>query len=270
MRGGTVTRAEYHVHTSASYDSHAAPDAIVERALAAGLDVLCVTDHDTLDGAVALQARAGRALRIVVGCEFTCVDRSHVIGLGLTDAISERRVLPLLERIRLQGGAVLLPHLFRRGSGVFRSELRRGPDFVRDVLARTDVVECFNARDTFENNSRSQRFALEHRLATVAASDAHRADELGRAFVEYGDAAFVHGVSARRIFFPTQAPVLENPVKRRVMELYHRHEGQLPPAVRRAYRALRSQLRADGPGRAAGTTRLQYDLPPCDSPRPPP
>ena len=258
-----MTRAEYHVHTAASYDSEASPDAILDRALAVGLDVLCVTDHDTIDGAVALQALAGRALRVVIGCEFTCQDGSHVVGLGLTDPISERRVLPLLEGIRLQGATVVLPHLFRRGSGVFRPELRRGPEFVRDVLARTDVVECFNARDTFENNARSQRFAMEHGLATIAGSDAHRASELGRAFVEYADASFAHGASARRIFFPTQAAAVESPVKRRVMELYHRHEGQLPPVVRRAYRMLRRQLKADGPRRAEAEPRLQYDLPPA-------
>ena len=258
-----MTRAEYHVHSAASYDSEASPQEIVDRALAAGLDVLCVTDHDTIDGALAVQARANRALRVVVGCEFTCDDGSHVLGLGLTEMISERRVLPLLDRLEAHGATVVLPHLFRRGSGVFRPELRRAPEFVRDVLARTDAVECFNARDTFENNARSQRFAAEYGLPTIAGSDAHRAAELGRAFVEYRDAAFVHGASARRIFFPTQAAAVESPVKRRVMELYHRNERRLPPVVRRAYRALRRQLRADGPRRAEVEPRLQYDLPPA-------
>jgi predicted metal-dependent phosphoesterase TrpH len=255
-----VLRAEYHVHTAASYDSGAPVEAVLERALAAGLQVICVTDHDTLDGAIALQAKAGRALRVVVGCEFTCADGSHVIGLGLRDMIAERRVLPLLEAIHAQGGAVLLPHLFRRGTGVFRGELRRPPGFVQAVLARADLVECFNVRDTFENNLRSGRFAAEHGLATVAGSDAHRAAELGRAFVEYADEAFVHGVSARRIFFPAQAPEREHPLKRRVMELYHRHERQVPPVLRRGYRALRARLRPDGPRRAEALPSLQYEV----------
>ena len=47
--------------------------------------------------------------------------------------IAEKRIVDLLERIKLQGGTVLLPHPFRRGSGIFRNELRRPESFLRDA-----------------------------------------------------------------------------------------------------------------------------------------
>ncbi len=254
-----VKRAEYHVHTAASYDSKATPQEIFDRALESGLDVLCVTDHDTIEGAIALHALAGGWLRVVVGCELTADDGSHVIGLELRDAVAERRLPAMLERIKLQGATVVLPHPFRRGSGVFRDDMRRTPEFVREVLSLADAVECFNARDSYAGNRRSHRFALERGFPAVAGSDAHRVSEIGRVYVEYDEDRFVHGVSPRRIFFPAQVPVAQAPLMGRAMELYHRNERRFPPVLARTYRALRARLGRDGP-RGNGPPRLQYDL----------
>lgn len=256
-----MLRADYHFHTDASYDSRATPEAILERAIRSGVGLLCVTDHDTIEGAARLAAVRCREVRVVVGCEFTAEDGTHVIGLGLGDMIEEKRILPLLERIKLQGGTVLMPHPFRRGSGIFRNEARRPEAFVRDVLARTDLVECFNGRDTWANNERNRGFAAGRGLAAVAGSDAHRAAEVGSVFVEYEGDEPVHGVSPRAIWFPARPPSSENPLKRRAMELYHRHERRLPPAIRRGYRQLRGLLKRDAPRWADAEPRRQYELP---------
>jgi predicted metal-dependent phosphoesterase TrpH len=255
-----VPRAEYHVHTYASHDSRMSPAEVVDRALAAGLDVVCVTDHDTIEGAVAVQAAAGTRLRVVIGCEFTCDDGSHVIGLGLRDMICERRIPSLLERLATQGAKVVLPHLFRRGSGIFRDEVRRDEGFVRMALSYADAVECFNARDGWEKNQRSQRFALERGLPVVAGSDAHVASELGRVYVEYDEERYVDGVSSRRIYFPPQRVAAEPALKRRMMELVHRSLGRVP-AVDRGYRVLRSRLGRDVARWANATPSMQYELP---------
>ncbi len=256
----TAVRVDYHFHTDHSYDGRSSPREVLEAATRAGLDVLCVTDHATIEGAVRLAALAGPELRVVVGCEFTCDDGSHVIGLHLADLLPERRPLALMDRIRAEGGRVLVPHPFRRGSGLLRPELRRPAAFVRDVLARADLVECFNGRDTFENNRRSRAFALEHGLASVAGSDGHDARELGAVFVEYGEPA-ADGAPPARVFFPTQPERREHPLKRAAMELYHRYERRLPAAVARAYRAARRRARRDAPRFPDPTPRLQYELP---------
>jgi hypothetical protein len=128
------------------------------------------------------------------------------------------------------------------------------------MLALADAVECFNARDTAENNRRSLDLALRRGLPAVAGSDAHRPQEIGTTWVEYDDPGFVDGVSPRRVYGPPQVWAREHPLKRRVMELYHTHERDLPPLVRAAYRALRSRLHRDGP-RTAGAPRIQHAFP---------
>lgn len=264
--GGAALRVDYHLHTWASYDARSSAAEVLERALAAGLGMVVVTDHDTIEGAVALAGAAQRALRVVVGCEFTCEDGTHVIGMGLRDMIAERRLPHLLDAIRAQGAQVLLPHPFRRGSGIFRAERRRSEAFVREALARTDLLEAFNGRDTWENNARSHDLALRTGLPAVAGSDAHRPAEIGRTCVEYADPAFVHGASARRVRGAPRPPAREHALKRRLMELYHAHAGRLP-ALDAAYRALRARLHADGPP-LTSDPRILHDLPALSSPSP--
>ncbi|WP_242343891.1 PHP domain-containing protein [Anaeromyxobacter terrae] len=253
-------RAAYHVHTSFSYDSRVPPEAVLEQAVAASIDVLCVTDHDTIDGAVKLQSGRCPEVKVVVGCELTSEDGSHVIGLNLRDMIPEKELFAILEGIKLQGGLVLLPHPFRRGSGIFRSDARRPDQLVKDVLTYVDIVECFNGRDSYENNQRSYRFALTHDLPAVAGSDAHFPGEVGSVFVEYFADDFVHGVSPHRVWFPSQAPRRENPAKRKLMELYHGRKDSLPPVVTTAYRALKRWTRRDSP-RTPGVSAPQYEFP---------
>ena len=260
-------RVDYHVHTCFSYDSEAALADVLARASAARIDQLCITDHGTIDGALELREMAPAGIEIVVGCEFGTDDGSQVIGLWLQEPIAETRLEPLLRAIREQGGLTLLPHPFRRASGVFRAEMRRSEAFVRDVLALTDLVECFNAADNYEKNLASRRLVIERHLPAVAGSDAHRPSDIGSVWVEYDTAAPVHGVSPREIYFPDQQPSAENVAKRRLMETYHRYERRLPAIVGAGYRKMRRRVRRDHPARPALTPRLQYDLPATTPPR---
>ena len=110
----SLVRVDCHLHTVASGDAVTTLDELAERAAQAGLDVVCVTDHNETAAAI---AAAGRDLgvRIVVGEEIRTSD-GDVIGLFLTERIPY--VLPLAEvvaRIRAQGGLVYVPHPFDQG-----------------------------------------------------------------------------------------------------------------------------------------------------------
>ncbi len=78
-------RIDLHTHSSAS-DGTDTPAELVAVAVAAGLDVLALTDHDTTAGwDAALQARPD-SLTVVVGAEFSCEYWTHEgrrIGLHL-------------------------------------------------------------------------------------------------------------------------------------------------------------------------------------------
>lgn len=261
--GAGRMRVDYHVHSDASYDSRIDASALFERALESRVGVVCVTDHDSIEGALRLAPRAPPGVQVIVGCEFTCADGSHAIGLGLQRMIAERRLPWLLDEIRDQGGLVLLPHPFRRGTGIFRRELRRSPEFVRSALSRADLVECFNGRDTYENNERSYRLAVDHGLAAVAGSDAHRPAEIGSTYVEYEGDSYAHGRSRRSIVCPPQEPRAENALKRRALEFYHLHKERLPAFTQLAYRELKARFASERP-RAVGPPRARFEFPGLD------
>lgn len=81
--GATI---DLHVHSTAS-DGCLPPEAVVQRARAAGLAAIALTDHDTLAGLpAALTAGERVGLRVVAGCEFSTAapwGEMHVLGYFL-------------------------------------------------------------------------------------------------------------------------------------------------------------------------------------------
>ncbi len=72
---------DLHLHTTAS-DGTLAPDALVRRAASAGITVLSVTDHDTVDGLAEARAAAGPlGLRLIDGIEITAVEDGRDVHL---------------------------------------------------------------------------------------------------------------------------------------------------------------------------------------------
>jgi 3',5'-nucleoside bisphosphate phosphatase len=96
-----VATIDLHVHSTAS-DGSLTPEAVVKRALAAGLRAIALTDHDTLAGipeATATGERVG--VRVVGGCEFSAAapwGEMHVLGYYLPADSPELNLF--LERCR--------------------------------------------------------------------------------------------------------------------------------------------------------------------------
>ncbi len=77
-------RADLHIHTCLSPCGELAmsPRAVVERARAAGLDLIAVTDHNTTENvAAALAAADGTGLAVLPGIELTTAEEVHLLGL---------------------------------------------------------------------------------------------------------------------------------------------------------------------------------------------
>jgi predicted metal-dependent phosphoesterase TrpH len=175
-------RVDLHSHTMWSGDSTTTEDELADAVVSSGLDVLCITDHNALKGALELADRL--PCRVVVGEEL----RTHageVIGLFLTEHVPFG-VAPeeAARRIRDQGGVVYVPHPF--------DPLRR--NLATPVLERLaeagllDAVEVFNAKTSLPHlNDRAAAFARERGVAAGAGSDAHVPEALGAAYVEMPD-----------------------------------------------------------------------------------
>lgn len=179
-------RLDLHSHTGHSSDSLLPAADLLAQAALRGLFAIAVTDHNTLGGALQAQALAERmperfgGVRVIVGEEVK-TNEGEVIGLFLSHEIP-RGLSPqeTIQRIRDQGGLVVIPHPFDRLRG---SRLREAATY--RWATHVDAIETFNARTTFPADNRlAWEFAQSHGLPGTGGSDAHVASEVGSAYLE--------------------------------------------------------------------------------------
>ena len=173
-----------HTHSEASPDSRTKVADQARAVRAAGINVICATDHNTIEGALRLRELAD-GFRVVIGEEISSRD-GEIIGLFLEHAVPrDLSGEETIARIHDQGGFVVVPHPFsiNRRYHMRRASLDR-------LRSQIDALEIFNAREAiFLNNRSAAAYAKEHGIVGTAGSDAHRASEIGRAFVEMPDFA---------------------------------------------------------------------------------
>ena len=169
---------DLHCHTSASFDSLAAPAGIARAAAARGLTHLAITDHGTIEGALAARDAAPEGLTVLVGEEIRTTD-GDLIAVFLERAIPNG--LPAAEAIaavRDQGGLVGIPHPFDR----FRGSMGRTGAMAGLIAlsGSVDWIEAWNARIIVgDGNVRAAELAASAGLPGVAVSDAHTTLEVG-------------------------------------------------------------------------------------------
>ena len=171
-----------HLHTMWSGDATTTPDELVTAVEESRLDVLCITDHGTTNGAVELASRLG--CRVVIGQEVR-TGVGEIIGLFLTERVpSGLRPEEVCMAITAQGGLVYIPHPFDPMRACLREDVLLG--LVGDGLV--DAVEVRNAKTSLEHlNERAARLAADNDLAAGAGSDAHEPSAIGAAYVEMPD-----------------------------------------------------------------------------------
>ena len=171
-----------HSHTMWSGDSTTTPDEIRDAVVATGLDVICITDHNAITGAIELASSL--PCRVVVGEELK-THAGEIIGLFLRERVPIGvQPAQAAELIRAQGGVVYVPHPF--------DPMRRNlaEPAMRDLAAAglIDAIEVINAKTSLQSlNRRAAAFAEEFDLAAGAGSDAHVPLALGAAYVEMPD-----------------------------------------------------------------------------------
>jgi predicted metal-dependent phosphoesterase TrpH len=170
---------DLHNHTDRSYDaSNRLED--YERAYAERrFDVLAITDHNRIDGALDLAARA--SFPVIVGMEIDTSD-GELIGLFLTEPVPPGlRARETAERIRAQGGLVYLQHPFYR---LVRRPLAAA---ARDELAEARLIDVVEGRNggpfTAGPDALARAWARERGLPLGAGSDAHEPPDIGRCAV---------------------------------------------------------------------------------------
>lgn len=97
-----MSRIDLHIHSAAS-DGRFSPAEIVAKCVAAGLTVIAITDHDTVDAVAPALEAAGAfpRLKLIPGVEIsTDVPRGEVHVLGYFVDHADQRLLAALEKMR--------------------------------------------------------------------------------------------------------------------------------------------------------------------------
>jgi predicted metal-dependent phosphoesterase TrpH len=174
----STLKIDLHLHTCASADSALRPAEVIKIAKKRGLDRICITDHNTIAGALAAQRLDPEF--VIVGEEIEVKPGGEILAFFVREEVPPR-LSPeeTLARLAAQGAVISVSHPF---------DFRRHPwpeALLASLVPRLDAVETFNARIyTAKDNERATRFAITHHLAMTAGSDAHTAMEIGAAYLE--------------------------------------------------------------------------------------
>jgi len=187
-------RCDLHVHSRHSgpvdirpfgwlvRESYSEPRAVYGEARRRGMDLVTLTDHDTIAGALEIASLPGTFVSEEVTCRLPGGRAVHVGVYDITEAqhetIARRRedaeaLFAYLAEERIPAAA---NHLFAALTGP-----RETGDF-HFALARLEMVEARNGMMSDGVNVRAARAARTARLATVGGSDAHTLASVARAF----------------------------------------------------------------------------------------
>lgn len=150
-------RIDLHLHSNAS-DGTDDPAEVVRRAVAAGQDVIALTDHDTIAGWEEAREAAGRSLTLVPGMELSCTldGRSVHLLAYLFDPGDEEllRQASLIRDDRVHRAKQMVAKLNDLGAGVTWEQVTRiagdsvvGRPHIARAMAEAGVVA--DPRDAF-------------------------------------------------------------------------------------------------------------------------
>jgi predicted metal-dependent phosphoesterase TrpH len=178
----TWGKADLHIHSDHSDGLPSIPEILDHVAEDTDLDVIAITDHNTLEGA--LFAKSLEALYdfdIVVGEEVSST-AGHILGLFLSEEIPPGlSAEATLERIEDQGGVAIIPHPFaNRAFGPF------GLKSIGDAIEGLDFhgLETYNSSPylLWANRVAARAWDAGSGVAAVGGSDSHVLRAIGTGY----------------------------------------------------------------------------------------
>ncbi|MEE8058437.1 MAG: PHP domain-containing protein [Pseudomonadales bacterium] len=110
---------DFHCHSTVS-DGELSPIELVQRAEQQGVELMAITDHDSIDGFLDVKEHSGlRAPRLIAGVELSCVWGKvlvHIVGLNIdTDCTQLREALVSQQQARLKRAELIGTKLEKYG-----------------------------------------------------------------------------------------------------------------------------------------------------------
>ena len=184
---------DLHTHSyPKSDDSFMSVDELIDGSKAAGLDGICLTDHDAFWSYEQVRELSRHHNFLVLpGCEIN-TDAGHVLVFGLDKYEFGMHKPEFLRACADRNGGVLFAaHPYRRR---FLEEPGRVPEARAEMLRRAaadpvfglcEGLESLNGRGSPEQNRYSSDLSRDLGLPAVAGSDAHRQGQIGTAATEF-------------------------------------------------------------------------------------
>ena len=177
---------DLHNHTwPRSHDSVLEPKDLAERAKSAGLDGICLTEHDALwpaEEAAKIAEEVGMA--VIPGCEVS-TDQGHILAWGMEKYVfGMHRVERLAEHVNEHGGALVFAHPYRR-----QIAWKDNPDEWATAIERATrnvavphvvALEVLNGRGKERENRFSIDLARELGMPGTAGTDSHAVHDIGK------------------------------------------------------------------------------------------
>jgi len=182
---------DLHLHTTAySPCSSMTPDELMIAAKDAGLDGVCITEHNIvwpLEDVEAISKKHG--LPVFRGVEITTTG-GDILVFGLEEVPNEILTpMELKAHVDAVGGAAIAAHPFRGflvfGFGVLKMDLKDAID--NPTFSHVHGLEVCNSMVTDEENDFARRVAESMRLIKIGGSDAHSPGTVGTCVTRFED-----------------------------------------------------------------------------------
>jgi hypothetical protein len=181
--------ADLHLHTIYSYDGTASLSAVLGRAKQLGLNVIAITDHDEITGALkAMEIAPNYGVEVIPGIEITTAE-GDLLALFITEKVDAG--LSLIEtvlRVRELGGVCVAPHPMAGGMGMKSLSARSILKALRNPQAAETLIglETYNGT-SIDRISNHYAFILACQLdiTQTGSSDAHIIDTIGFGATEF-------------------------------------------------------------------------------------
>jgi len=186
-------KADFHIHSNYSDGKPSVEKILNYVEEKTDLDVIAITDHDTLDGALHAQEimkNGNFRFELIIGEEISTIS-GHILGLYLKQKIEPgQSVEATIKEIHNQGGLAVAPHPF------MHIKFNQGAMHTMDGIGATELyknrfyldgIETVNGTPTLadENLGATMMNRALLRQTETGSSDAHILEAIGKGFTVF-------------------------------------------------------------------------------------
>lgn len=175
-----MLKLDPHIHSEYSSDCLSSIDNILKKSIDIGLDIIAISDHDTIEGSVKAIEKTSHNedILVVPSIEISSLN-GHILGFGCTDLIPKGlSAFETIDLIHDNAGLAIIPHPYC----FYRHGLFCDEDPEKLIF---DAMEIRNARFILGYcNMKAKSLSTKNNIPQLGASDAHFPDFIGDCFTE--------------------------------------------------------------------------------------